>query len=45
MNAKHLGNGIILFENAVDVDSEFFVSFMKRMYENSPPTIYGLTDE
>lgn len=45
MGAKHLGSGIVLFENAVDIDSDFFTSFMKRMYEKSPPTIYGLGDD
>lgn len=42
MKATHLGSGIILFEDAVNVDTEFFASFMKRMYDNSPPTIYSI---
>jgi predicted 2-oxoglutarate/Fe(II)-dependent dioxygenase YbiX len=45
MQATHLGSGIILFKNAFDVDSDFFSTFMERMYGNSPPTIYGLTDD
>ena len=45
MKARHLGSGIILFEDAVNVDSEFFVSFMKRMYDNSPPTVYGIAKD
>jgi len=45
MKMKHLGSGIVLFENAVDFTDEFFDAFMKRMYDNSPPTIYDVADE